>query len=86
MHWLCPLLCLVLGEPANVAGEKQLFIDRRFIADSENIELHANAAQLGMILDEQGQPLQGQVVDLTCKTSAWHALAGHVGEPCQAEA
>lgn len=62
MHWLCPLLCLVLGGPANVAGEKQLFIDRRFIAESENIELHTNPAQkLGMILDEQGQPLQGHI-------------------------
>jgi hypothetical protein len=50
------------AEPLEVGGRKQLFIDRRFIAAAENVELHANQAQkLAPLRDERGQPLQGHV-------------------------
>jgi len=43
--------------PLDVGSRKQLFIDTRFIAASEGIELHMNPAQkLGRILDENSQP------------------------------
>lgn len=48
--------------PINIAGKKQLFIDHRFIAASEGIELRANPAQkLGLLLDEQGHRVDGHV-------------------------
>ena len=48
--------------PIDVADQKQLFIDHRFIAASDGIELHMNPAQkLGLVRDEQGQPLQGHI-------------------------
>ena len=61
MLWFCTLL-LAAAAPLDVADQKQLFIDRRFIAESERIELRTNPAQkLGRILDGSGQPLQGHV-------------------------
>ena len=43
--------------PLEIGSRKQLFIDRRFIANSERIDLHMNPAQkLGCILDENGRP------------------------------
>jgi len=60
MFWLC--LVLALAQPINVGGEKQLFIDHRFIADSDRVELQTHQAQkLGRILDDQGQPIHGHV-------------------------
>ncbi len=56
------LAVAVLTAPLDVSDQKQLFIDHRFIAESKNIHLHANAAQkLGLISDENGQPLQGHI-------------------------
>ena len=50
------------GAPLDVGDRKQLFIDRRFIAKSEGIELRMNQAQkLGLIRDEHGQPLFSHV-------------------------
>lgn len=47
----------VWAEPVDIGGRKQLFIDRRFIESSDNIELRMNPAQkLGLIQDENGQP------------------------------
>ena len=44
-------------EPLDVGNRKQLFIDRRFIASSEGVELRMNPAQkLGLIQDENGGP------------------------------
>lgn len=44
-------------EPLQVGCRKQLFIDQRFIAASDQVELRMNPAQkLGLILDENGQP------------------------------
>lgn len=53
---------LIAAAPLDVADRNQLFIDQRFIAASENVELRTNPAQkLGQILDEHGQPIQGHV-------------------------
>ncbi|MBI2426203.1 MAG: hypothetical protein HYV27_25490 [Candidatus Hydrogenedentes bacterium] len=48
--------------PLDVGGRRQLFIDRRFIARSEGIELRMNQAQkLGPILDGEGKRIFGHV-------------------------
>jgi len=60
MLWLFTLL--LAASPIDVGSQKQLFIDRKFIADSERIELNTNPAQkIGQILDERGQPLHGHI-------------------------
>jgi hypothetical protein len=60
MLWLSILV--LAGTPMDVADQKQLFIDRQLIADSDRIELHMNPAQkLGPIVDGDGQPVQGHV-------------------------
>jgi hypothetical protein len=47
-------------ESIPIGGRKQLFIDRRFVAAGEGIELVANPAdKLGLVTDEQGAPLTG---------------------------
>lgn len=56
------LLFAAPPDPIDVADRKQLFIDDRFIADRDRIELRANPAQkLGLVHDEKGEPLQGHV-------------------------
>ncbi|RYD35603.1 MAG: hypothetical protein EOP86_08045, partial [Verrucomicrobiaceae bacterium] len=41
----------------DIGNRKQLFIDKRFIASSEGVELRLNQAQkLGLIQDENGNP------------------------------
>ncbi|MBI1319038.1 MAG: hypothetical protein GC168_08825 [Candidatus Hydrogenedens sp.] len=48
--------------PIDVGTQKQLFIDHRFIAASEGIELRANAAQkLGPLVDADGNRMMGHV-------------------------
>lgn len=43
--------------PVEVGSRSQLFIDQRFIAESQGIALRMNPAQkLGLILDQAGQP------------------------------
>ncbi|MGD9720183.1 MAG: hypothetical protein AB7O59_07880 [Pirellulales bacterium] len=60
MLWLYTLL--LTAAPIDVADQKQLFIDGRFMADSDRIELRTNQAQkLGPIVDQEGKPLQGHV-------------------------
>ena len=60
MLWLFAFLLQV--PPIDIADQKQLFIDRRFISDSDRVELHTNEAQkLGLILDEDGNPFQGHI-------------------------
>ncbi|HEU5117134.1 MAG TPA: hypothetical protein VFT74_10755, partial [Isosphaeraceae bacterium] len=63
-----PLLWLMLlvpsqgPAPLEVGNRKQLFLDNRFLAQSERISLQMNPAQkLGLLRDENGQPLQGHV-------------------------
>jgi hypothetical protein len=63
--WLTVPLLLIAAlqqSPIDVADRKQLFIDRRFIEQSENVELQVHQAQkLGLLRDEHDQPLQGHV-------------------------
>jgi len=60
MLWLTMLV--LSGAPLDAADQKQLFIDRRFISDSERVELRMNPAQkLGLIVDSDGKPFQGHV-------------------------
>ncbi|WP_165251846.1 hypothetical protein [Paludisphaera soli] len=65
MTALPSLLFLVgsLGQtPIDVGDRKQLFMDHRFIAESDRVELRANPARkLGLLRDEAGEPFQGHV-------------------------
>jgi hypothetical protein len=48
--------------PIDVGDRKQLFIDDRFIAAREGIELHANPPQkLGTLRDENDKPYEGHI-------------------------
>ncbi len=48
--------------PLEVAGRRQLFIDRRFVEKGENVTLRMNQGQkLGPLLDEQGRRINGHV-------------------------
>ncbi|MCW5559767.1 MAG: hypothetical protein KIT22_18275, partial [Verrucomicrobiae bacterium] len=61
---LCLLLwsALTAADPIHVGDRKQLFIDDRFLAERDRIELRANSAQkLGPLRDEEGKPLQGHI-------------------------
>lgn len=59
---LVQLLVLLGQAPMDVADRKQLFIDERFIAKQERVELQMNPAQkLGLLRDEKGEPFQGHV-------------------------
>lgn len=61
------LLLLALGaasaaDPIDVGDRKQLFIDDRFVASKDRVELRVNPPQkLGLLRDERGVPLQGHV-------------------------
>lgn len=57
MLWSHGLVDLKAQAPLEIGSRKQLFIDKRFIAHNQGVELHMNPAQkLGLILDETGQP------------------------------
>lgn len=48
--------------PIDVGDRKQLFIDERFIAARERIELRVNPPQkLGLLRDENGRPFRGHI-------------------------
>lgn len=50
----------VAQAPRNIGGQKQVFFDNRFIAASENVEIHMNPGQkLGMIQMEDGSHMTG---------------------------
>lgn len=50
------------GSPIDVGDQKQIFIDRQFLAESDCIELRTNPAQkIGMILDREGKPVYGHI-------------------------
>jgi len=66
--------------PLDVGGRKQLFIDGRFIAESERVALRANPAQkLGPILDANGQHLQGHVSRVIEDQGKIRLYVGHEG-------
>ncbi len=59
---LCQLVIVVTPVQIDVSNQKQVFIDERFIAQSDGVELHVNPAQkLGLLRDERGEPFQGHV-------------------------
>ena len=59
---LFQIIALSPAGPIDVGDRAQLFIDHRFIAASDRIELRTNQAQkLGMAYDEQGEPIQGHI-------------------------
>ncbi len=71
-----------LAESPNydVGSRKQLFIDQRFMADSDGIVLRANPGQkLGQILDAQRQPLQGHVSRVIEDQGKIRLYVGHDG-------
>ena len=57
-----PIIALADDAPIDVGSRTQLFIDHRFIAQSENVELRMNPAQkLGKIQLDTGEDLYGHV-------------------------
>jgi hypothetical protein len=57
MAWSLCSLAATAQSPIEIGDHKQLFIDKRFIATSDRIELRMNPVQkLGLILDESGRP------------------------------
>jgi hypothetical protein len=65
LSWLGLLLLFVPiagADPLNIGRQKQLFIDKRFVAAGDNVELHMNPGQkLGPLVDDKGQRIQGHV-------------------------
>lgn len=69
MRFAAPVLCLLafaasawVEPPINVGGRKQLFIDGRFVAASENVSLTMNPPQkLGLVLDQDGVRVKGHI-------------------------
>lgn len=56
------LAAAIAATPVDVSDQKQLFIDRKFIAESNRVELNTNPAQkVGMVLGGDGLPVQGHV-------------------------
>lgn len=54
--------CSAGDAPLHIGGHKQLFIDQRFIAACDNVQLRMNPGQkLGPLVDDQGQRLMGHV-------------------------
>jgi len=67
-------------EPLDVGSRKQLFIDHRFIAASDRIELRTNPAQkLGQILGADGKPLSGHVSRVIEDGRKIRLYVGHEG-------
>lgn len=55
-------IALIAAGEVEVGNQKQLFLDDRFIAEQSGIELKMNPAQkVGMVLDENGDPLSGHI-------------------------
>ncbi|MBS0266989.1 MAG: hypothetical protein JSS02_33995 [Planctomycetes bacterium] len=71
---------VLAGLPVDVADQKQLFIDRRFIAESERVELRMNPAQkLGLMTDADGKPIQGHVSRVLDVDGRVRLYLGHEG-------
>ena len=66
--------------PLDVGARKQLFIDERFIAESEQVTLHTNPGQkLGQLLDANGEPLTGHVSRVIEDQGKIRLYIGHDG-------
>ncbi len=63
--------------PLDISNRKQLFIDSRFIAKSENVELHVNPAQkMGRIVNEKGEFLRDHVSRVFEDNGKFHLYTG----------
>ena len=75
------LLLLAFGAapaPIDVGDRKQLFIDERFIAARERIELHTNPPQkVGLLRDETDKPFQGHIARVIDDGGKVHLHLGH---------
>lgn len=72
------LLLLTLAQPIDVGSRKQLFVDDRFIAERERIELRVNPPQkLGPLSDEKGQPLEGHIARVIDEGGKARLYLGH---------
>jgi hypothetical protein len=66
--------------PLDVGSRKQLFIDQRFVAQSERVVLRTNPGQkLGQVLDAQGNPLMGHVSRVIEDQGKIRMYVGHEG-------
>ena len=66
--------------PLEVGNRKQLFIDQRFMAESEHVTLRTNPAQkLGQILDADNKPLMGHVSRVIDGGGKVRLYVGHDG-------
>jgi hypothetical protein len=73
-----PLLLVALAAPIDVGDRKQLFIDDRFIAGRERIELRANPPQkLGPLKDADGKPLTGHIARVLDDGKTARLYLGH---------
>jgi hypothetical protein len=64
MTLFAPLLLALVAPPTqlDVGDRKQLFIDEKFVADRDRVELRANPPQkLGPLKDPDGKPFKGHV-------------------------
>lgn len=67
-------------KPLDVGNKKQLFMDNRFIAQSDRVTLKTNPGQkLGQILDAQGKPLMGHVSRVIEDQGKIRLYVGHDG-------
>jgi len=66
--------------PRDVGSRKQLFIDERFIANSEHVTLRTNPGQkLGQIMDAENKPLMGHVSRVIEDQGKIRMYVGHDG-------
>ena len=64
--------------PADIGDRKQLFIDGRFIADRDRVELRANPPEkLGLVRDEKGLPLRGHIARVIDDAGKVRLYLGH---------
>jgi hypothetical protein len=80
---MTPALLMMLAaaaspRPIDVGDRKQLFVDDRFIAARERVELRVNPPQkLGFLKDEKGQPYQGHVARVIDADGTAKLYLGH---------
>src|SRR5947208_112071 len=74
------LLAAVSAPPSaiDVGDRKQLFVDDRFIADRDRVELRVNPpVKLGPLKDDAGEPLRGHVARVIDVDGTVRLYLGH---------
>ena len=70
--------CRRAPAPADIGDRKQLFIDDRFIADRDRVELRANPPEkLGLLRDEKGLALRGHIARVIDDAGKVRLYLGH---------